>query len=173
MSDGADFNQFYAEQWPALIGLCRSYVGSTALAEETAQEVLFVAHRRWRRVSRLERPDLWLRRVATNQCISSWRRRRNELAANERHSRRDLVDQATPDVVDDQLWDAVRALPRKQQAAVCLHYVDGLTTAEVGEVLGCTASTVQTHLSRARTSLQNVGLRNPYDSARPQGEEGQ
>ncbi|MCB1026935.1 MAG: SigE family RNA polymerase sigma factor [Microthrixaceae bacterium] len=168
----AAFTDFYRAHWAPLTVLCHSYLGSRARAEEVAQEALFVAHRRWGRVSRLDRPDLWLRRVATNMCISSWRRRRNEVLANERHARG--TGHSTPSVEppDDELWQAVRRLPKRQRAAIGLHYLDGLTTAEVGEVLGCSASTVQTHLGRARATLRAAGLEHDGDAASATAPEG-
>jgi len=152
----AAFDAFYREMAPRLVVLGRSITGSRAVAEEVAQEALFVAHRRWSRVASLDRPDLWVRRVATNLCISQWRRRIVEHRANERHAHvspaRVSTDHEGP---DDQLWAEVRRLPRRQAAALSLHYVDQLSTAEIGDVLGCSASTVQTHLARGRAALRD------------------
>jgi RNA polymerase sigma factor (sigma-70 family) len=38
--------------------------------------------------------------------------------------------------IDRELWDLVRALPRKQRGAVALRFVAGLSHAEVAEALG-------------------------------------
>ena len=51
------------------------------------------------------------------------------------------------------VWDAVRRLPDRQRSIVVLHYVDQLSTAEIGDLLGLSASTVQTHLARSRDRL--------------------
>lgn len=168
-----DFDAFYRAQWGALVGLCRSIVGGSGTAEELAQEALFRAHERWSRVRGLDRPDLWVRRVATNLAISWWRRRRAEARAYERHEGGRPPAEPPPAEPDGALWDAVRALPRRQRAAVCLHYVDGLTTAEVGAVLGCGPSTVQTHLARARAALRTLDLdgAEARDTSRPPAEE--
>ena len=112
-----DFDAFYRDQWGPLVGLCRSIVGGSGTAEEVAQEALFRAHGRWSRVQMLDRPDLWVRRVATNLAISTWRRRRAEARANERHERRRPRPEAEAPEPDAALWDAVRALPRRQRAA--------------------------------------------------------
>jgi RNA polymerase sigma factor (sigma-70 family) len=151
-----DFDAFYREMAPRLVVLGRSITGSVAIAEEVAQEALFVAHRRWAKVHQLDRPDLWVRRVAANLCISLWRRRVVEHRANQRHAHtRALVTSGDHEPADDQIWAEVRRLPHRQAAALSLHYVDQLTTAEIGQVLGCSASTVQTHLTRGRTTLRD------------------
>ncbi len=54
---------------------------------------------------------------------------------------------------DFDLEVALRALPAKQRAAVALHYYEDLSAEEVGVLLGCSASTVRTHLLRARARL--------------------
>ena len=51
------------------------------------------------------------------------------------------------------LWAGVRALPRRQQEAVVLHYRMDLPTAEVARAMGCREGTVRAHLARARTAL--------------------
>jgi RNA polymerase sigma factor (sigma-70 family) len=154
-ADGYD--AFYRAMAPRLVVLGRSITGSTAVAEEVAQEALFVAHRRWAMVTQLDRPDLWVRRVAANRCISIWRRRAVEHRANQRYERtvRAAPAQRQPGGADEEIWAAVRQLPRRQAAAVTLHYLDQLSTTEIAEVLGCSPSTVQTHLARGRAALRS------------------
>ena len=149
------FDAFYRAMAPRLVVLGRAITGSTSVAEEVAQEALFVAHRRWARVVQLERPDLWVRRVAANRCISIWRRRVVEHRANQRYeqSAGAVSTDPTAELDDGVVWAEVRRLPQRQAAALALHYVDQLTTSEIAEVLGCSASTVQTHLARGRAAL--------------------
>jgi len=156
----ADFDDFYQGNWGPLVSLCRGMTGSRAVAEEIVQEALFTAHRRWERVGQLDRPDLWVRRVATNRCISRWRRHVSEQRAMQRAWNMRPADEAGPELDPDAaaIWDAVRTLPRRQAAAICLFYVDDLSTKEIGAAMGCSASAVQTHLARARRALRDAGL---------------
>ena len=57
------------------------------------------------------------------------------------------------DPVDSDLWRAVRRLPRLQRGAVVLHYIDDLSVAETADVLGVSAGSVKSSLSRARSAL--------------------
>ena len=52
-----------------------------------------------------------------------------------------------------ELWAAVRTLPKRQAQVVALHYLDGLSLAEVGSVLGVSKDSANTHLRRARQTL--------------------
>ena len=53
-----------------------------------------------------------------------------------------------------ELFRQVMALPPKYRAAVYLHYYEGYSVKEIGELLGAKASTVQTWLMRARGQLK-------------------
>ena len=45
-------------------------------------------------------------------------------------------------------------LPKRQQAVLVLRYYEGLSYAEIATVLGCGASTVRSHMSRALAALR-------------------
>ena len=55
---------------------------------------------------------------------------------------------------DKQLAAAIGALPERQRAAVVLTYQEGLSNAEVAEVLDTSVSSVETLLVRARRTLR-------------------
>jgi RNA polymerase sigma-70 factor (ECF subfamily) len=62
---------------------------------------------------------------------------------------------SVPDLAADseELWVAVRQLPRRQAQAIALTYLDGLSLQETAAVLGISVPTVGTHLQRARKAL--------------------
>lgn len=53
------------------------------------------------------------------------------------------------------LFEAVMALPEKYRVVVHLHYYEGYTCAEIGELLSLSASAISMRLHRARTILRN------------------
>lgn len=121
-------------------------------AEDHAQEAMLVAYRRWREVSNMADPAMWVRRVCVNKATSQLRRRAAEARAMIRlGGRRDLTPVLEPD--DEDFWAAVRGLPRRQAQVVALHYIYDLSVAEVAATLQISEGTAKTHLSRARTSL--------------------
>ena len=144
------FETFFAAQYPRLVRNLLALTGSRAVAEELAQEALLEAHRRWATVERLDRADLWVRRVAVNRAISRHRRLLAEAAALLRLGR---VNEWQEDSCgDDELWAAVRRLPRRQAVALILSS-EGHTAREVATVLDCSEETARTHLRRARATL--------------------
>lgn len=154
-SDDEDgFDRFYTVEYPRIVRLMVGLTGRWPVAEELAQESLLSAHRNWERVRTLDRPDLWLRRVAVNRAISAHRRLVAELAALGRVRTPSVSELPVP--ADERIWSEVRRLPRKQAVAVVLWAVEGLGHAEIGEALGCSAETARTHIRRATDTLRRT-----------------
>lgn len=169
-ASGAEFDDFYRRSFHGVVALVHGLSGSRFAAEELTQEAFLAAHRRWERISIYDRPEAWVRRVAVNRATSRWRRRAAEARALARLAVR---SRPVPEVLserDEELWAAVRRLPRMQAAAVALHYHDDLPLDEIAEVLGCTEGTVKTHLHRARRTLART-LREDLDEGEA-GDEG-
>jgi RNA polymerase sigma-70 factor (ECF subfamily) len=145
------FEEFYTAELSRLVALARGLCPSH-LAEDVAQEAMLVAYRRWREVSELERPDLWIRRTCANLAVSQYRRRMVELRATAR-----LAGRRQPPVelseTSDRFWAAVQALPHRQAQAAALRYVYDMPVAEIAATLDTSEGTVKQHLSRARLAL--------------------
>jgi RNA polymerase sigma-70 factor, ECF subfamily len=151
--DAPSFDALFAAERGRVVALVYALAGSAAVAEEVAQEAFLRLHLHWGKVSRYDRPEQWVRRVAVNLAVSRRRRRTSEVRALERLGGRATVVAQPLGPRDDALWAAVRALPKRQAQAVALHYVADLPVADVAEALGCSTGTIQTHLFRARQAL--------------------
>jgi RNA polymerase sigma-70 factor (ECF subfamily) len=157
-TDGTDgFVAFFEREHGRLVGLLLGMTGSRVIAEDVAQEAFATALDRWGKVRGLDRPDLWLRRVALNRAIGVARRRVTEQRALTRlatFGRPLLVAvDAEPGAGEPAVLGAIRALPPRQRQVVGLVYLDERTIDEAAQALGLTASTVRTHLERARAAL--------------------
>jgi len=73
--DGA-FERFFLDSCQLAVGMVAVTTGDVAAAEDAVLEAYLRAHQRWGRVGGLERPELWVVKVATRIAVSSWRRRR-------------------------------------------------------------------------------------------------
>ncbi len=147
-----DFEVFFAAEHAALVRVAWALTGRLDVAEEIVQESFLSAYSQWTRVSSLERPGAWMRRVVTNRCVSSARRRFTELRLLTRLSARRtaMVDMAVP---ADELWAAVRALPKRQAQVLGLVYAEDRAISDVAAILGCSEPTARTHLRRGRLAL--------------------
>jgi RNA polymerase sigma-70 factor (sigma-E family) len=151
-----DYEEFYAQSYPMLRRLAFARTGDRGAAEDLVQDALADAHRRWSEIQSYREPMAWARRAVLNRSVSRWRRRGREAAALQR------VDAARSDSVadavafrDEELWAAIRRLPRRQLEVVILLWFEELSTDQVAATLGCGSETVRTHWRRARASLKH------------------
>ena len=54
------------------------------------------------------------------------------------------------------MLDAIRALPEKYRQVIYLHYIEGYSTAEIGQLLNRRQNTVLSQLSRGRNLLKHT-----------------
>ena len=124
-------------------------LGDRSEAEDVAQEALARAALRWSRLH--ERPEGWVCRVASNQAIDRYRRRRRQLQ----------VLAGPVGIVDERLGErgdlvtALRKLPRRQREVVVLRYLADFSEQDVAVALGCSVGTVKSQASRGLSALRN------------------
>ncbi len=111
-----DFAELVESESRGLVAATTAIVGDRHRAEEIVQEAFERCFRRWSRVSQLDRPGAWTRRVAINEAISVARRSSSEHRAVQRLGEMAASSAAAlPDPLaaldDDGVWAAVRALP--------------------------------------------------------------
>lgn len=146
---------------PGLVRYATVLVGDQHTAADLVQEVLLRAHQRWHRITLTERPDLYLRRMVTNEHLS-WRRRWHVRMI--RPTADDaLVDHAGAGgdpaehlAQQDAMWQRLARLPARQRAVLVLRYYEGLVDAEIATVLGTSPATVRSHAARALSTLRRT-----------------
>ncbi|KAA3638481.1 MAG: SigE family RNA polymerase sigma factor [Armatimonadetes bacterium] len=148
------FDTFYKREFRSMVSLAYATSKGWAVAEDVAQEALAAAFHDWDRVGRLDNPATWVRRVVINKSVGVVRRRMSGIRAQARlRSEPSHADFPTVSAETEHVWDAVRKLPRRQRQVVALRFIDQLTFEEIGDVLGCSKDTVNTHLRRAKSTL--------------------
>lgn len=158
------FDAFYRREIRRLVGLAYALSGSRLAADDIAQEAMLAAYKKWDEVGRLDSPAGWVRRVVTNQAASAVRRRVSEAKGLARlAARQTLSDLPEMPAESEWIWREVRRLPKRQMQVIALRYYDQLSLTEIAEVLGCSKETTNTHLRRARQTLDRR-LNNTGDS---------
>ena len=100
----------------------------------------------------------WITVVAINFVRQAWRRNASQGRAYVRAIVWDEPEAHEADrAVDSMLVrDALAALPERQRTVMVLHYLEGLSIAEVAHTLGVSDGTVKTQLHRGRDTLASV-----------------
>jgi RNA polymerase sigma-70 factor (sigma-E family) len=148
------YDDFYAAWWPRLVRTAYAVSGDLGVAEDAVQTALAKAYRSWRRVSRADSPEAYVRRMAVNEVLNHHR----TAAARRESTRPDLPETASstddPQLTRDEVWRAVLTLPPRQRAVLVLRYYEDLSEHEIAEVLGCRPGTVKSQASAALASLR-------------------
>jgi RNA polymerase sigma-70 factor (sigma-E family) len=148
------FEEFAASRSPVLLRFAVVLTGDPGLAEDVVQEVLIRVHGKWRRISQLDAPESYVRRMVVNEYLS-WRRRWARVIPQAEPADRPTVsDSATQHAERDALLSELRKLPPRQRAVLALRYYEGLSDVEIADALGCTPGTVRGYASRALATLR-------------------
>jgi RNA polymerase sigma-70 factor (sigma-E family) len=148
------YDDVYAGLWPRLVRTAYSVSGDLGVAEDAVQTAFAKAYRSWRRISRLEAPEAYLRKMVVNEVLNDRRmaRRRHEVTSAEPPER---PGPGSPDgLVHDDMWRAISTLPPRQRAVLVLRYYEDLSEQQIADVLGCRPGTVKSQASAALASLR-------------------
>jgi RNA polymerase sigma-70 factor, ECF subfamily len=156
-SGGADFSDFYRDNYGQLVGQAFVLVGNLGDAQELVQDALLKAWRRWDVPPPLEDPGKWVRVVMHRQAVASWRKREISRRWMFRLSQSDHAE-SIAGLPGEHLEVAVaaRSLPANQRRALVLQAIVGLSIEEIAAEMEAPESTVRAWLSRARRRMAEL-----------------
>jgi RNA polymerase sigma-70 factor (sigma-E family) len=151
-----EFREFVVERSASLLRLAYLLSADRASAEDVVQTALVRAYLRWGRIA--SNPEAYVRRVVVTVAADERRRpyRRHEVSTGQLVDRAGDADPYGAVEVSQRLRAALRELPPRQRAAVVLRHWIGLETAEVAELLSCSAETVRSQTARALEKLRTA-----------------
>lgn len=161
----AAFEQIVRRHQRAVLTLLVRLTGDTGLAEDLAQETFVKAFRSLGAFDTARRLSSWLLRIAHNTGIDALRRQRLKTVPIETAASDDRpLDPPAPEEPDPlerqalagALDAAMYQLTPAQRAAISLRYDQGLSFADIGQVLGMPEPTARSHVHRARKALAAV-----------------
>lgn len=141
-------------QWGDMVlRLALSHLRNASNAEDVFQDVFLRLLDSTVEFNSNEHIKAWLLRVTINRCHDvgrSAQRHPNE-PLNETHATIEA-----PDLFASDVWEAVGELRFELRTVVHLFYVEGYSTDEIAQLVGCRPATVRTRLHRARTQLKHA-----------------
>ncbi len=176
------FRALYDRHHPAIIAYFARRIGRQD-ALDAADEVFAVVWRRFSRVPGEDQALRWLYGVAHNVLANRRRgeRRRNRLVARLEGQRQPPVPGPEPQVLRNlegrHVMEVLASLRPADQELVLLSYWEGLSHAEIGEVLGCSKGAVDARmhriLERMRKAMRQGGHRTSGETGRASAAEEQ
>lgn len=130
--------------------------GDEQAAHDLTQTTLTRVFVRWSRVSTVEDPVAYTRRVMINANLSFVRRRRaREVPLEPAHEDQHAAASELSRVEDrTRLGPALRRLPPRQRAVIVLRFLEDMSERDTAEALGCSLGTVKSQTSRGLAMLR-------------------
>ncbi|MDT0530052.1 SigE family RNA polymerase sigma factor [Micromonospora sp. DSM 115977] len=145
--------------------------GDWHTADDLVSTALVKLLRHWRRVSRMESPDAYVRRTLLRVWLDERRRPWRREA-----SWAEVPDAAVPSASDGSadrltILALLAELPPRRRAVLVLRYFCDLSVEETARELGCTTGTVKSQSARAIEALRSrlVGVPARAEEARTDG----
>ena len=136
--------------------------GEREAARDIVQDAWLAIVKGIRRLDDPARFRTWAYRIVSNKC-ADWIRRRAAHRSATRNMGDATVASSTEEVSASdsrgdvaRLRQAMRELPDEQRAILSLHYLDGMSIAEIAEVIGTPVGTVKSRLYHARNRLKET-----------------
>ena len=167
--DRAAFARLVEAYANPLYNLALKLTGDEQEAEDALQETLISAYKNIRQFEGRSSPGTWLYRIAYNVVMMRVRKKQpdsvsieepltldgGEIVPRQFHDwcclpERDLLSSEAQATMDA----AIHLLPESLKAVFVLRDIEGLSTLEVGEVLGISEAAVKSRLHRARLFLR-------------------
>jgi RNA polymerase sigma-70 factor (sigma-E family) len=153
----SDFEWFVASHGPGLTRFAYLICGDEATAQDLTQTSLLKVFKLWSKVSALDDPLAYTRRIVTREYLSLRRKRSSsEVLVAAPSLAGAWPDPADQIAVRDELWGALQRLPAKQRAALVLRYYVDLSHEEIAVILDCPISTVRSHTRRGLAALREA-----------------
>lgn len=151
MQSEGDVNRAIDQYADMVWRVCMCHLQNRADAEDVFQNVFLKYMLKGKAFEDEEHKKAWLLRVAINACKDCQRSffRRNVVSMDALGDRIVELPEEHREVLE-----ALRSLPAKYKDALYLHYYEGYTAAEIGEILGKKENTVYSLLSRGRELLK-------------------
>lgn len=162
------FEAFVKDRSMGLFRTAYLIAGDVHHAEDLLQAGLEKAYRSWERISRMDQPEAYVRRIVINLANDRWRGRRyvrevhyDDALAGEADDEMAIVD------LRQALMAHLRRLPVAMRTVLVLRYWEGLSEAETAAELGCSVGTVKSQASRGLSRLREAAGR--WSDLRPAG----
>lgn len=145
--DTSAFDELVTKHQSYVYNLCLQMLGNPSDAEDAAQEAFLGIYRGLARFRMNAKVSTWIYRIATNQCMSHWRKRQElpvEIDIEDHSSGFEEAEKRRS------VKHLIGQLPPHYRAVLVLKYYRELSYEEIADILGWSVAKVKCYLHRAR-----------------------
>ena len=171
MAEASEFQRLVMSELDSLYGYGLVLTHDRADAEDLLQDTLLRAFRSFSTFDRNRSCKVWLFQIMKNIQIDQYRRRRSKPVEEEFEDERTVTSDPSREVdlfpaptdperllirrlMIEEIREAIRRLPPLWQEVVQLRDIEGMTYAEIGQILEKPIGTVMSRLHRGRNQLR-------------------
>jgi RNA polymerase sigma-70 factor (ECF subfamily) len=131
------------------------FLRDRGVAEEVAQDVFLQLYRSFAELESEAHVTFWLRKVTSNRCIDTMRKRKMQaaVALDQAPELFSAVEQDDP-LLSRRLRTLIASLPEKPRMVMVLRYQEDMMPEEIAKVLEMPVRTVKSHLQRSLAMLR-------------------
>ena len=153
----------------SILNLVYRFIGDRTQSKDLAQEVFLKVWQSAQDYEPKAKFTTWIYRITANLCFNELKsvRRKQWFSFNwsdehGEHTIEETLSDSRPSAEDlllqkersRQISDALQSLPEHQRMAMILRRYDDLSYQEIGQIIGCSVSAVESLLVRAKRTLQ-------------------
>ncbi len=145
-----------------VFSVCLRITGDYFDAQDLAQDTFFAA---FKAIDKFEggSEKAWLCKIATNKCLD-WLKKKKPILLNEESEQIfEINDTALPpeeDFIHKETYESIRnmckSLKKPYRDIAIMHFIEGLSIAEISQKTNSPPNTVRTQIFRARKQLQKL-----------------
>ena len=142
-----------------IVNITYRYVGNVEDAKDICQEVLLKIYKQLKSFRGASKVSTWIYRITVNSSIDFLRRRKKNVSLEEAITKSDnsadkMLEHIENKDIHQRVKESLKKLPLRQKNVIILKHYEGLKIKEISKVLGCSESSVKTHLTRAVKNLK-------------------
>ena len=149
-----NFDQFFVENYEAMVGALTVAFGDREAAAEAVQDAFIKAYARWSRIGRYDCPLAWVRRVAINRLRDHARKEKRRRQTEERAQAEPVKPHKLAE--SGSLVVLLSDLSERQRTAMALHYVEDVSVVGIAQSMGLSVGAVKAHLHKGRNRMREL-----------------
>jgi len=161
--DTSVFEEIYRRFGDRMKSIAWNHLGNISDAEDVVQEAFLKVHRAAATFTGEASLSTWIYRIVVNTCYDVLRRRRRRIEEAPIDETTETAERTAPNVDDAKritLRKLLNELPEQRRSVFELFEIEGLSHAEIGEILGITEGNSKWILFATKKELQAKWKRN-------------